>query len=82
MEPMNVTPPVNPTPVTPVDTYRTRRSRSGVWPFILILAGTAILADNLGIRHMFDSWMKFILPLGMIAIGAYYLIERTGNHSR
>jgi hypothetical protein len=74
-----MTPPVEPTP-TAVP-YR-RRSRSIVWPLILILIGTAILADNFGIHDLFDHAMKFIIPLGMIGIGAYYLMDRFGNQSR
>jgi hypothetical protein len=75
----NVTPPVSPAPEAVG--YRSRRSRSIVWPLILIFIGTAILADNFGIHDLFDHAMKFIIPLGMIGIGAYYIMERTG-HSR
>jgi ribose/xylose/arabinose/galactoside ABC-type transport system permease subunit len=79
MDPNSVMPPVNPAPVA--EPYR-RRSRSIIWPLILIFIGVAILADNFGIHDLFDHAMKFIIPLGMIGIGAYYVMERTGNHSR
>jgi hypothetical protein len=77
MEYTNMTPPVNPAPTA--EPYRSRRSRSIVWPLILILIGTAILADNFGIHDLFDHAMKFIIPLGMIGIGAYYLMGRTSR---
>lgn len=77
MEPNPVNPPVNPSPVPPVEPPRFRRPRSIVGPIILILLGLAFLANNLNLFN-FNVWemMWRLWPVWLIAAGLDMVLGR------